>query len=242
MTRSSFKQRGLSLISLMIALTIGVFLLAGLFTVWFQTRQTFQTQGQLTQLQDSERMALTLMANTVQTGGYFPIAANYSSTPPSTPYTQGNVFTVTSPFTAAGQFIYGTHSSTGNDTLTIRYMTDSNTLDCQGQTEPNATLVTNTFQIDTNGNLTCTVSYSSTTKTAQLISGIASFTVLYGVSTTNSGSTTQYMTADKVSAQWPSVRSINLQLQFANPLAGQPGQNALPVISRLVAVTQTKST
>lgn len=248
MTSLSSKQRGLSLISLMIALTIGVFLLAGLFTVWFQTRQTFKGQGLLAQLQDNERIALTIMGNTIQTAGYFPVIDNYGASPPNPLYTQSTAFAVTSPFTVAGQAIYGTHASTGNDTLSVRYIADGNTLDCQGQSATDRTLVVNKFQIDASGNLTCSVTKGSTTQTATIMSGISAFTVLYGVSTTGSGSTTQYMTADNVTtnAQWGNVRSVSLQLTFTNPLYGQPGQvgqtkATLPQVTRLVAITQTKT-
>lgn len=234
-------QRGLSLISLMIALLIGTFLLAGLFTVWFQTRQTFSAQNQLAQVQDNQRIALIILGNAVQTAGYFPVAANYGPSPPSTPYTQTNVFLVATPFTIAGQAIYGTHSTTTptNDTLELRFMADSNTLDCLGQTDAVRTVVTNTFQIDANNNLTCSVN-GKTART--VVAGIQGFEVYYGVSSTGDNSVTEYQTADQVAA-WNSVQSVKLQLTFVNPLYGQSGQagqttSTLPLISRVVSLTQ----
>jgi type IV pilus assembly protein PilW len=241
----SRKQRGLSLISLMIALLIGTFLLAGLFTVWFQTRTTFKTQNQMAQVQENQRMALTILGNTVETAGYYPVAANYGTTPPNPLYTQANVFPVTAPFTVVGQSVYGTHSGTTNDTLEVRFMADnlSNTLDCMGQTDTIDTLVTNTFQIDANNNLTCSVNG----KTAlPIIPNIKSFTVLYGVSTTHDNSVTEYLTADQVTANalWGFVQSLSIQLTFLNPMFGQPGvpgqtTSTLPMISRTILLPQT---
>lgn len=239
-------QRGLSLISLMIALLIGTFLLAGLFTVWFQTRTTFKSQNQMTQVQDSQRMALIILANAVQTAGYYPVSANYGTNPPSPLYTQNIVFTVTSPFTVAGQAIYGTHPTTGNDMLEVRFMADptsGNTLDCLGQIDTSRTLVTNKFQIDANNNLTCSVNG----QTAQpIVSGVQGFVVYYGVSTTHDNSVTEYLTADQVTANavWGYVQSVNLQLTFTNPLYGQPGvppqtTQTLPPVTRIVSLTQT---
>lgn len=238
-------QRGLSLISLMIALLIGTFLLAGLFTVWFQTRTTFKTQGQMAQVQDNQRMALIILGNVVQTAGYYPVSANYGTSPPGTPYTQSNVFTVTSPFTVAGQAIYGTHPSTGNDTLEVRFMADptsGNTLDCLGQTDTAQTLVTNTFQIDSNNNLTCSVN-GQTART--IVTGIQGFEVIYGVATNHDNSVTEYLTADAVKNNnlWSYVQSVNLQLTFVNPLYGQsgvPGQTSatLPMVSRTLLLPQ----
>ena len=237
-------QRGLSLISLMIALLIGTFLLAGLFAVWFQTRQTFSAQNQLAQVQDNQRMALIILGNAVQTAGYYPVAANYSSSPPSPPYQQNTVFTAITPF-AVGQTVYGTHPSTGNDTLELRFMADptsGNTLDCLGQADTARTLVTNTFQIDANNNLTCSVN-GNTAQT--IVPGIKGFKVYYGVSNSlQDNSVIEYLTADQMSTtQWNLVQSVNLQLTFANPLyglSGQPGQTSstLRTISRIVSLPQ----
>lgn len=249
------KQRGIGLISLMIALTIGTFLLAGLFDIWFQTRQTFKAQAELAQLQDNQRMALTIMANTVQTGGYYPYALNYPVAP-SPPYSVITAFPATTPFTVTPvvngsqmvyQAFYGTSAATAtaSDTLWVRYQSDGiNTLDCQGQLDPVGTIVVNTYQIDANGDLQCSLNAGSATPTWQtVITGIAKLTILYGVDTQNDFSVHQYMDAATVTADndWPSVRSVNIQLTFNNPLYGQPGQTqqTLPVISRVVSVTQT---
>ena len=248
-------QRGMGLISLMIALTIGTFLLAGLFDIWFQTRQTFKGQAALAQLQDNQRMALTVMANSVQTGGYYPYALNYP-TAPSPPYSVTVAFPATTPFTVAPvvngnqlvyQAFYGTSaaSATTSDTLWVRYQSDGiNTLDCQGQLDPVGTIVVNTYQVDANGDLQCSLNAGSATPTWQtVITGIANLTILYGVDTQGDFSTHQYMTAATVTADndWALVRSVNIQLTFNNPLYGQSGQTqlTLPQISRIVSVTQT---
>ena len=65
-------QRGFSLVELMIAMLIALFLLGGLITLVMGTRQTNSTQSQLSQLQDNERIAMTLIGNVVQKAGYFP--------------------------------------------------------------------------------------------------------------------------------------------------------------------------
>ena len=246
MSQTPVNQRGISLISLMIALAIGLFLLAGLFQVWFQTRQTFSAQGQLAQLQDNERMALTVMANTVQTGGYYPIYLNYPpNTPPTTPYSQAVSFPASGDFTTAGQSIFGTGTAptTGtSDTLEVRYVADPNTLDCQGQTDTTGVLVTNTYSVS-DGNLVCAVNNGSGTVTPlPIAAGVNHMTVLYNVTTPGSTPTYQYMSANAVTAAgaWGSIQSVNITLTFNNPLSGQPGQRATaPPISRVVALTQT---
>lgn len=239
------RQTGVSLVSLMIALTIGLVMLAGLFTLWFQTRRSFGNQDLLAQLQDSERVALTIAANTVQTGGYYPNDLNYATPPPATPYTPTSVFPPTSPFSTAGQFIVGTYAaSASGDTLTIRYMADANTLDCLGQglsKHPTGTLVTNEFSIDASGNFQCTVDGGTPTT---IVTGASTLSVRYGVDTQGDGSVHQYMDAGAVTAgnDWSNVRSAVIRLTFDNPLYGQPGQpQTLSPVIRVVSLGQTTS-
>ena len=65
-------QRGFTLIEILIALLIGVFLLAALLTIVQANRRVYGDQSQLAQLQDSERMAMTLMTDVIQMAGYYP--------------------------------------------------------------------------------------------------------------------------------------------------------------------------
>ncbi|HTV85704.1 MAG TPA: PilW family protein [Dyella sp.] len=242
-------QRGLSLISLMIAMLIGAFLIAGLFQMWFQTRQTFGAQSQLAKLQDDERMALTTMANTVQTGGYYPIYLNYSATPPNPLYSLSNSFPVSGSFATVGQVIYGTHDgTTAGESLSVRFIADKTsanpTLDCQGQIEATGTLVVNTYQIN-NNQLQCS-SDGGTTWQSIITSSVYNMTVLYGIDTKGDDTALQYMTADQVQANsdWNKVFSVVVQLTFNNPWYGQPGQTVaqLPLVSRSIAVEQPIST
>lgn len=240
-------QRGMSLISLMVALAIGLFLLAGLFQIWYQTRMTFSAQGQLAQLEDNQRMVLTTMANTVQTGGYYPVYLNY-------PAHAGTTYSVNllpqSGSIKQAQYLYGTHDTgTGLDTLTVRYIADktsadSTTLDCQGQSQGTGTVVTNTYKIDTATNLlSCSTDGTTFLPIAQ--GTLSSMKIWYGVDTLNDGTALQYLTADVVqnTAVWDRVRSVKIQLIFNNPLAGQPNSinqpATLPPITRIVAITHS---
>jgi type IV pilus assembly protein PilW len=253
-TMSRRHQRGLSLISLLIALTIGVFLIAGLFDLWLQTRNTFNAQGSLAQLQQNERDALTLMGNVVQDGGFYPLADNYSTTPPSPLFNQKTAFlagTFGGVDFATAQYISGTGAAAGNSTISVRFVGGvqggNPTLDCLGQVQPDKALVTNTYQIDANGNLTCAVSSTlngavTNTPAQTIVSGISQMVILYGVDPTNTGSATQYMYGSTVTSDndWAFVKSVKIQLTFKNPLAGQTGQKTtVPAITRIVAVTQT---
>ncbi len=131
------QQRGIGLVSVMIALVIWLFLLAGLFDRWYSMNRTFNAQNELAQLQASERAAFIAIENTVQAAGYFLNYFNFTSSRPSsvpapkTPITADSAFPAAGVF-VTGQYISGTHGA-GGDTLTVRFMAGEHSLDCQGQ-------------------------------------------------------------------------------------------------------------
>ncbi|HXW65021.1 MAG TPA: prepilin-type N-terminal cleavage/methylation domain-containing protein, partial [Burkholderiaceae bacterium] len=120
------KQSGLGLMELLVVILISLLMLAGLFSIVYGTRQNYLAQNQLAQLQDSERLAMNLIASIVQTGGYFPnptLNTLVGSLPAA-----GN-------FAAAGQAYFG-QTVAGNDQLYVRYVAGTNdgVMDCNGNT------------------------------------------------------------------------------------------------------------
>lgn len=224
----------------MIAIVVSSFLLLILFTIWDSTRDTFSTSGSLSDLQDKERLALSIIANTVHVAGYYPVYLNYETPAPAKPYSTSD-FTVSGSMFASGQVAAGTHSSSApGDSLLLRFIADKNldTLDCLGQSEGTGTLVTNTFSVK-NGDLQCSVN-GGTAQT--IVSGVSNMSVLFGVDQKGNGSPSQYMDANAVTTagDWSAVVSVIVSLTFDNPLAGQAGQSmTLTPIRRVMALMQT---
>jgi type IV pilus assembly protein PilW len=249
-------QRGVGLVEILVALVVALFLLLGLATIFATTESTYGSQQSLSTLQDSERLAVILLTNAIQTGGYFP-------NPDTT--TSATAFPVVAPYMIAGQPVSGTTGPP--DTVRARYITapadpiencnGGNKLNVNGGANPNPVgganvSYDNVFSIGidpaTNvSSLQCSVNGAAA---KSLVDGITSMTVLYGVDTTASpppgGSATTYMTAAAVSAwnggqsAWNYVKSVRITLTFLNPLAGPPGQPAtlpytttIPVMNRL---------
>jgi len=251
--RISYGHRGFTLIELMIALLIGIFLLGALLTIVQTNRTVFGDQNKMAQLQDAERMALTMMSDVIQSAGYFP-------TPYTSPTTGviGNTLTGSLPsiaapvvFAAPGQAVYG-ESAAGavGDSISVRYMTapGDNIVNCSGGDNGTAgnLVYINTFVVN-NGMLQCTVYAGAAAGVAYNLVGdgttiiVNNLSILYGVSTSGvANSVDTYMTAAQLNGgagQWSNVLSVMVQLTFNNPMyvAGQ----ALPqyiTISRVVAV------
>src|SRR5882724_3615425 len=66
------RQRGFTLLEIMVAMAIGLFLTGALLTIVQTNKAVFANQNLLEQMQDSQRMAMTLMADVIQSAGYFP--------------------------------------------------------------------------------------------------------------------------------------------------------------------------
>lgn len=238
----SHNQRGFTLVELMISLLIGLFLLGGLITIVQTNRTVYGDQTQMAQLQDSERMALTLIADVVQSAGYFP---------DPTSNTAANTLTAVAPF-AAGQTISGTYSAAlPGDTLAVRYMTANGDgiLNCSGGSNvtPGNKVYVNVFRV-VNGQLVCTVAgvqynlVSGVTNRSSNL-GVTNLRVLYGVKTNLAApgnNVDTYFNAGQMSAtNWSNVISVIVSLTFTNPLynAALPGQQPANItVQRVIAL------
>jgi type IV pilus assembly protein PilW len=226
--KRSPSQRGFTLVELMIAITIGLFLVGGLLTLVQAMKRASVSQSGLSQLQENERMAMSLMTDVIQSTGYFtnPLANTAASS-----------FPVTGAFTAVGQSIVGSGSygaAAPGNSITVRYMTSGtdNIINCTGNTSSvGAATFINKFSIDANGNLQCQLTVNGVAAAAvPLISGLTNMQIYYGVQTNSSVSTNSvdtYLDATQVAAGpfWSSVKSVKVTLTFVNPLYGTlPGQ------------------
>ena len=86
------RQRGFSLVELSIAILIALFLLGGLVTLVMGTRRTNATQSALSQLQDNERIAMTLITNVVQQAGYYSGSDAHHRYSPVSPTSPSRVY------------------------------------------------------------------------------------------------------------------------------------------------------
>jgi type IV pilus assembly protein PilW len=233
------RQSGFTLIEVMVSVTISVFLLGGLLTVVQQTRNTYTAQVALAQLQDSERLAMTLMTDVIQSAGYFPNP---------TVYTAAGTMPVSPAFATAGSpTVLGQQDPTvQGDTITVRYAVAQNdsVFNCRGETNTLAPYDTweNTFSVNANGSLVC--NFTSITNgaaaAAPLVTGLQNMTIWYGVNTTG-GITTcadRYLRANAVTAgnYWPNVCSVKVRMTFTNPLNPPNGPQPTITFTRVIGV------
>jgi len=244
-------ERGYSLVELLIALLIALFLLGGLITVVMGTRQSNGTQSALSQLQDNERIAMTLITNVVQKSGYFPY--------PWTGGLQLSSFvdeTFTGVHLAPSQVVGGNYNAVApGDTFAVRFMapfadSTDQIINCAGQSNalpypgnPVAFEYFNVFQVATvNGTpwLQCVVQSNNNgtvggVVTVNLIPNVTNISVLYGVGSNLAGtlgdySVVQYLNASQMSpTNWQNVTSVKVTLTFLLPQYGTVGGQMMTI-------------
>ncbi len=248
-THAARFQRGYSMIEVMVAITIALFLMGGALTIVQHTRNTFMAQGQLTQLQDSERTAMSLMTDVIQSTGYYP-----------NPHDFTDAQTLVSPsFTTPGAPNIAMVAVPGaiGDTITVRYAAGplDNVYNCRGdQNTGGGAFETweNQFSViqvaappgaAPQFQLQCTLWSLSTREfvTTALVNGVQKLAIQYGVNTTGAGATASCADRYKASkdmqpADWSNVCSVKVTLTFANPF--NPPGGAKPTIdfTRVIAV------
>lgn len=225
------EQRGFTLIEILIALTIGLFLMGALLTIVQSNRRVYGEQNQVAQMQDNQRMALTMMADVIQSAGYFPNPVINRLT---------TALPATGPF-GVGEAITGTHTgATTPDEIQLRFRTNGGdqVFNCSGLSNTNAPgplgelIYVNWFRV-VNGQLVCTIGgldYPLVGGAAPSPLSITNMQILYGVKTNAALSTNDvdtYLDASQMTpAFWGSVISVKVTLTFTNPLYavgnGQP--------------------
>ena len=245
---SHSRHRGFSLVELMVSITIALFLMGGALLIVQHTKNAFKAQNQLSQLQESERMAMALITDVIQSTGYYP-----------NPHTFTDAQTLVSPsFVTAGAPNIATIpvADSVGDTITVRYAAGllDNVYNCRGDqnlaTAPFETWE-NTFSVVPDApaadgtpqfKLQCSLWSASTGVVVKtpLVSGVRNLTIQYGINTTGAGAAScadRYKaTADMQTGDWSQVCAVKVTLTFANPF--NPPGGATPTIrfTRVIAV------
>jgi type IV pilus assembly protein PilW len=243
-------ERGFTLVELMVTVAIALFLIGGLLTVLQNVRSAYNNQQALSQLQDQQRFALTVLADVIQAGGYFPDPVAWQ--PATSLPASGNY--------AVGQAFFGTHpGGTAPDTIGIRYRTALNdgVIMCDGSTNTTTgptRLYLNQFTVvppvgTTPGQLQCQLTDGTTGANINgpvtLVNGVQNIVVYYGVKRNPvpaDYNVDSYLTADQMNAangDWGNISSVRVILTFTNPLctpACQPGQQPTIAFERVIEV------
>jgi type IV pilus assembly protein PilW len=234
---------GFSLVELLIAIFITLFLVAGMLGIIVSMRGSFSTQDQLERIQENERFALTVLDNTIRDAGFF---SNPTTTTSATAFPATSTANPDSTTFVATQGISGTTGSgSASDTVNVRFQTDSGDglMNCLGDTNTSGAAVTwtNSFGINASNQLVCAVSTNGGAPgtAVVLVDNVASMKVLYGVDTNADGSADEYVASSAIGATpaWTDVSSVRLQITFQDLINSKTGAPvSLPVLTHNISL------
>jgi len=69
-TGPNSRQRGLTLVELMIAMLLGIFLSSSVYLMYFKTKQTYRYQNGLAQVQEQGRFAINFLTKSLRIAGF----------------------------------------------------------------------------------------------------------------------------------------------------------------------------
>lgn len=216
-----YRQNGFSLVELMIGLSIGLFLLAGLVSFFGQNQRAYSYQQAQSGQQGSERLANVVLSTALQQAGFATMTNERI-------INRAALFPAVAPF-AAGQSVVGTEGSATvtvngagtqtfpNDTLAVRYTDGAGIVDCVGIPVPIGTLSADVLAVDginlscsTNGAAARALMGDDQGPVAQQIRFLG-MAVAYGLDTNNDESVDSYQRANGVT-DWNQVRVAEIEL------------------------------
>jgi prepilin-type N-terminal cleavage/methylation domain-containing protein len=237
-----YKQQGLSLIEMMIAMVISLTLIAGVGTVYFSSKRNYQTRDQLSMMDENARVALDTLrkhlehagyasAQKLPLGNYFYVLGDADPTPVAcgSGYNIVKVGDLTSRPTQDALNQYGDSISirfVGDDSLFTDAVNSSLDEGCRAGVAPSleATLIYNAFQVDNDGKtkdssgnlvpILYAVGSASTANKQPIVNGIENIQFMYGLDANADGTVDQYLNATGISAAggWQRVISIRVAI------------------------------
>ncbi|MCA1925482.1 MAG: PilW family protein [Thiobacillus sp.] len=196
--RKLHAQTGFSLVELMIAMAIGLLLIAVVGNVYLAGRQSFQDQDESARLQETGRFVLDVISRIVHEAGRADVAPD-------------NTLLTFAGIPGAGMALDGMDGAGGTpDTLTIRFASASlGEFDCLGSgtggTAAAPVVVTQTLML-AGTSLGCTSSVGNVTQ--PLAANVEDFQVTFGIDTNNDMSVDQYVAPTAANA--PAARAVRV--------------------------------
>lgn len=231
--RAGAAQRGLTLVELMIALTIGLILTAAVGYIFIASRQAFRSGEGMSRLQENTRAAVLMVNTTLRLAGYLPDPVNQTD---PTSYFVAPAYAVRGGAASALATDYGLTAptvTTGTQYVEVSYLgnADGTVRNCLGTAIGATTIVTNVFFVDNPSgdpvpSLYCATrtasvatpppgTYSSWTK-QPLVYGVTTINLRYGVDSTGDMAVDSYLDVGSVS-DWTDVRSLLLTMTTVSP-------------------------
>jgi len=211
------KHSGFTLVELMIAMVLGLFILVGIMQISISSKKTYQVANYSAVLQEDLRTVTNEVSRIVRMAGY--------KTSPWISTT--NSFQIDATFEEDGQVLIGTDGATNSDSdsISLRFQgsgdgagnPDGDVVDCVGNALDANDITTIKLEIIKERRMLRCTSINETQgdeQSVDLVENIENMQLLYGIDTDNDLYANEYITATAVTnrALWVNVVSMRLAL------------------------------
>lgn len=185
------RQAGITVLEILISLSLGLLLVAGIGTIFLGSNQTYRVQEDSARMQETGRFAIETIGRALRQAGYADIPINPVSTKLAFTGTAINGINTSCPT-----------ASPTTDVITVQYDGIAGEQDCQANNVAAGEVVQQTFFLG-NGGLRCDAVLANTPPTPpaacpadttgdELVQNVEDLQVLYGIDTNNNQSADQY--------------------------------------------------
>jgi len=200
------RQRGISIVEIMVGMAVGLVLIAGVASLVLGSRQTSRVERNLLEMQATGRIAVELLSREVRKAGY---RANRERA-------LADIFPpAAAPFTSGAAVVA---ALSGADGVVVRYQGsgDNWTTDCLGNAIAEGQDLWQTLWLE-GGELRCRARNMATSsdQTLALIPQLEALSIIYGIDEGGDGFADVYRAAPPV-VDWASVASVNVQLRVVS--------------------------
>jgi type IV pilus assembly protein PilW len=230
----TLRERGFSLVEIMVALAISLLLIGGVLQIFLSSKQAYRAQDNLSRVQENGRFATDYLGRHVRLAGY---RADLSKTPAIT-------------FPAGSEAIVGTNDDAdggndikdGTDVITVRFESDGTMRDCLGSLIAPNRLGTNVLRISSvtndqvcttpagqqicqNPPLCTVIAAQGADRTETIVEDVENMQILFGEDTDGNRVADRYLPAGAAGLDMNRVVSIRISLllqTMENNLADAP--------------------
>ena len=241
------KHSGFTLIELMIAMVLGLFILIGILQISISSQKTYQVANYSAILQEDLRAVTNDISRIVRISGYR--TSPWIST--------ADAFWNDATFGETGQVLIGTDGATNSDSdsLSLRFQgsgdgvgnPDGDVVDCLGNAVDANDITTIKLEIIKADNMLRCTSINETQGNEQsvdLVANIENMQLLYGVDTDNDLYANEYITATAVTgrALWVNTVSVKLAilLKSSHEISGFENTKSITLNDLIIPATNDR--
>ncbi len=215
--RGRSMQRGIGLVEVLVSATLGLVVMAGVFQVYIDSRQSQRVNNAVFRMQEAGRAAINLMGNSLSMAGYMAdLGGDFEAVfPASGNFPKGGVV---AGFDDDQQADNGVKD--GTDWFELRYQgnaSDGLVLDCVGNTLPAGDpaypndVFPMAFAVSENNELYCDPGLGGASSRVTIAENVENMQITYGVDSNDDGTANYYVAAGDV-PDFTKVVSLRLSL------------------------------